>query len=189
MLTTRTVTFSGKDTGRSITLTELPALVADRYARTALERVGADATGGVVALAFKHIHEVRALGTAATPLLMPFVQATCDGAPFAAGDLRDWRNVDRLVNAALALHVDFLIGREVLDVPVALRAQMILQAAPDVRASFCSPHIAAVLQSQHATYRELETVLGTQDVFNLVELINVDAVHTWHAAQQRNNDK
>ena len=187
MLTTRSVQFGGKDAGRDIVLTELPALVADRYARAALTRVGADPVGGVVALALKHMPEVRALGADATPLLAPFVAATCEGAPFTLADLRDWRNIDRLLHAALAVHVDFLIGREMIDVPVAMRAQVIMNTAPDVRVTFCSPHIAAVLQSHHATYRELETVLGTQDVFNLVEIINVEAVQEWHAAQHRSD--
>lgn len=183
MLTTRHVQLSGKDAGSDILLTELPALVADRYARAALARVNAEATGGVVALALRHLPALRALGADATPLLAPFVVAQRDDAPFALSDLKDWRNVDRLIHAALALHVDFLIGRETLDVPVSMRADAILSGAADMRVTFCSPHIAAVLQSKHATYRELETVLGTQDVFNLVELINVEAIQEWQAAQ------
>lgn len=187
MLNQRLIQLSGKDAGVALTLTELPALVADRYARAALARVDAEQLGGIVALAMRHTADIRALGEAGQSLLLPFLRAVdADGAPFALETLKDWRNVDRLINAALALHVDFLIGREMIDVPVALQAQMILNTAPDVRVTFCSPHIAAVLQSKHATYRELETVLGTQDVFNLVELINVEAVQEWHAAQSGN---
>lgn len=184
MLKTRTIDLSGRDAGRQIVLTELPALVADRYARTALRRVDGELQGGVVALAMRNQKDVIALGEEGQKLLAPFLGATdAYGLPFDMNDLKDWRNVARLQQAALLLHVDFLFGRELLDAPVSMRAEQIMSGAADTAATFCSPFIAAVLQSGKASYVELETVLSTEDAFNLVELINVDAIREWHAAQ------
>ena len=181
MLKTREIELSGRDTGRTVTLTELPALTADRHARAALTAAGADPRGGVISLAYQHMSAVLALGEPALELLSPFV-----GEPDPRHwkiELRDWRNVARLQQAAVLLHADFLFGRELLEVPVALRSESIIQAMPDSSVNFCSPHISAVLSSRLATYHELETVLSTEDVFNLVELLNVDGIREWRARQ------
>ncbi|WWQ12951.1 hypothetical protein PQ43W_5 [Ralstonia phage PQ43W] len=186
MLKSLDVVLSGKDEGLHLRLSELPALVADRRARAALRAIGEDGTGGVITLALRHTAAALALGEPGRDLLLPFVQAEhADGRPFRlAQHLRDWRNVERLIQAALHLHVGFLFEREVLDVPVTLRAEQILAELPDVAVTFCSPHIAAVLQSHHATYVELETVLSTEDAFNLVELLNVETIREFHTHQR-----
>lgn len=177
MLKTQTLTLAGRDAGRSQTITELPALVVDRLARAALKSIDADPDGGIVALALKYLPDIRKLGPPGLEILQQFVQT--DGPP-----PRDWRNVEKLQQAALLLHVGFIVEREALQVPVAMQAENILEGLPDVRVTFCSPHIAAVLESGKATYRELETVLGTEDVFNIVEILNVRAIHDWHAHKQ-----
>ena len=174
MLKVRTISLRGRD-DCELQLTELPALVADRYARVALRAIGEEPAGGVVALAFKYLHELQQR-TDATDLLQPFVGD-------AGANLADWRNVGRLQQHALALHVDFLLDREAVEIPVAMQADRILQSLPDVNVTFCSPHIAAVLSSRLATYRELETVLSTEDVFNLLEVLSVDNIRDWHAHQ------
>lgn len=179
MLKSKLIELAGKDEGRSVLIRELPALVADGYARAALRQIGADPDGGIVALALRHLSEVRALGDEGLRLLQCFVDTGTT--PF---EPKDWRNIEKLQQTALALHVGFIVDRELIDIPVAMRAEQILDSVPDVRATFCSPHIAAVLESGKATYRELETVLSTEDVFNIVEILNVRAVHDWHAAQQ-----
>jgi hypothetical protein len=188
MLKTTRVDLAGRDKGRTIELTELPALVADRCARAALVAIDAAPEGGVVALVMKHLADVQALGERGSRLLQPFVNGTFDGAPLdIVHHLHDWRSVGRLQQAALLLHVGFLLGRETVELPVAMQIAAI-KLGSDTRTQFCSPHIAAVLHSKQATYRELETVLSTEDVFNLVELINVEAIHAWRAAQQAPKD-
>lgn len=176
MLKTTQLKLAGRDTGSTVTLTELPALVADRLARAALRAIDADLDGGVVALALKHLNDVRKLGKPGLAILQQFVQ--CEDEP-----PRDWRNVERIQQAALALHVGFIVEREALDAPVAMRAAQILGGTPDASVTFCSPHIAAVLESGMASYRDLETVLSTEDSFNMVEILNVRAIHDWHAHQ------
>lgn len=176
MLKTTTLTLPGRDYTEPLTLTELPALVADRYARTALSAIGERPDGGVVALALQHLPAVMALGEQALSLLQPFVQAS--------RPVRGWQNVLAVQQAALALHVSFLVGRPVLDLPVDFTAACIKQhGGDDLLVHFCSPHISTVLHSGRATYRELETVLSTEDTFNLVELLNVEAVRDWRAHQ------
>lgn len=186
MLKTARIELGGRDAGRMIELTELPALVADRCARAALAAIGEPLEGGVVALAMKHTAALRALGQQGSLLLLPFVDGT-----LASGErldvvhhLRDWRSIERLQQAALLLHVGFLLGRETVEIPITMQIAAIKAGSGDVRAAFCAPHIAAVLHSKQATYRELETVLSTEDVFNLVELVNVEAIHAWRASQQ-----
>jgi hypothetical protein len=192
MLKSRLVTLDGRDAGASLRLIELPALLADRAARAALRAVDADPDGGVVALALQHTKTVRSLGPAGNDLLMPFVDGqvidTSNGAPRAfnvAKDIRDWRNIERLQQAALLLHVGFLIGRQGLDVPVNFQAAQIMHGAPDISVTFCGKHIAAALESQLATYRECETVLSTEDIYNIVEILNVSALKEYHATQDR----
>lgn len=182
MLKSRTIVLAGRDEGLKVRLTELPAMLADGHARAILRQLGEEQDGGISALAFKHSKDALKLGA---DTLLPFVQGIVGGVRelSIATDIRDWRNVERLQNAALLLHVDFLIGREPLDVPVNFQAQQIMSGSSTVRATFCSPQIAAVLDSQHATYRELETVLSTEDVFNLTEIINIAALREWHAYQ------
>lgn len=185
MLNSRRLRLVGKDEGRALAITERPALVADRCARDVLHRLGEDRSGGIVGLVLKHMPRLRALGPEAHDMLAPLVDLREAGEPRSLEDLRDWRNVDRVMQAALALHVDFLVGRDMLEVPVALQAEAIAAGAADAMPCFCAPHIAAVLQSHQATYHELETVLGTQDVFNLVELINAQTVREWRAQQNQ----
>lgn len=190
MLKSHVVTLEGKDSGLRLRLHELPALVADRHARAALARLDVDAAGGVVALAFEHQAALRKLGTEAHDLLLPFVEGhvivggdtprTLD----VARDLRDWRNVDRLIQAALHLHVGFLIDRKALEVPVAFKAGQILADVSELAVTWCSPFIAGIVQSRLATYRELETVLSTEDAYNLTELLNVEALRSWQDAQR-----
>lgn len=186
MLKTTRVDLAGKDAGRTVELTELPALVVDRCARAALAAIGEPLEGGVVALTLKHLDAIRELGERGSLLLQPFVDGTtATGAPLdMTRHLRDWRNVSRLQQAALLLHVGFLLGRETVEIPIALQIAAIKSGAGEDRVAFCAPHIAAVLHSKQATYRELETVLSTEDVFNLVELVNVEAIHAWRASQQ-----
>lgn len=187
MLKHRLITLAGRDEGLKIRLTELPAMLADAHARAILRQLGEESDGGISALAFKHVRDAMKLGA---DTLMPFVEgAVVDDAHRSHSldirrDVKDWRNVERLQNAALLLHVDFMIGREPLEVPVTFQAQQIMSGSGTLRATFCSPQIAAVLESQHATYRELETVLSTEDVFNLVEIINIGALREWQAHQQ-----
>lgn len=189
MLKHRDIELSGKDAGLRVRLHELPALTADRHARAILAQLGEDLDGGVAALAFKHVKRAAALD----PLtLMPFVEgAVRDDAHRSHSldvtrDIRDWRNIERLQNAALLLHVDFLVGRETFEVPVRMQAEGILSGISEYRVSFCSPQIAAVIDSGKASYRELETVLSSEDVFNLCEILNVSAVRDWHATRNEN---
>lgn len=175
MLKQLTLSLDGADKGKPITITERPALVADRLARTALAEVGAPLTAGVIGLVFEHMGAVRKLGERSNALLQPFVDS--DRAPLS------WNNVFVLQQAALLLHAGFVINRPRLDAPVAMHVAGLQRGDSDVAVHFCSSQIATVLHSGHATYRELETVLSTEDVFNLVELVNVAAIRDWHALQ------
>ncbi len=159
-----------------ITLTELPALVADRAARAALAAVGAPLDGGVVSLALQHMPAVLKLAGPGLDLIAPFVQAS--------RPVRHWSNLLTVQQAAMALHVGFLVGRPSVDIPVTMQAESIKRGTADIAVNFCSPPLAAVLHSGRASYRELETVLSTEDVYNLVELLNVEAVRDWRALQQ-----
>ena len=184
MLKTTTIALAGRDAGRTVTLIEHPALVADRLARDVMKRAGIDdLEGGVVALALKHLPTIRALGQAGLEMLECFVNVQDAGTAGSRTIVRDWHNVERLQQAALALHVGFMVDREPLEIPVTMRAEQIMDCGAEIYATFCSPHIAAVLDSGKATYRELETVLSTEDSFNIVEILNVRAVRDWHAAQ------
>lgn len=176
MLKTLTVALPGSP-GELIRITELPALVADRYARTALAAADLPTDGGVVSLALTHMPAILALGESAIPLLEPFVQAD--------RSVRGWRDVLALQQAALMLHVGFLINRPRVDIPVTMLAEAALRGPSDVAVHFCSPAIATVLHSGRATYRELETVLSTEDAYNLAELVNVEAIREWHAHQSK----
>lgn len=182
MLKSQHLQLSGRDAPGPLTdplvITELPALVADRYARAALNAIGAPLDGGVVSLAMRYLPELLRDADRAMALLEPFVQAS--------RPVKDWRNVLALQQTALALHVSFLLGRPQLEIPVRLQAASITHPGGDVRVHFCSSHIATVLHSGRATYRELETVLSTEDVFNLVELANVESIRDWHAHQSTN---
>lgn len=178
MLKTQLITLGGKDDGRSVLLIERPALVADRIAREILRSIDADPDGGIVALALQHLPAVRALGDTGLKQLQRFVHLESPYAP------KDWRNVEKLQQAALALHVGFIVGRPQVDIPVTMRAESILDGGPDVSVTFCSPLLASVLDSDKATYVELETVLSTEDAYNIAEILNVRAVRDWHASQQ-----
>lgn len=175
MLKTLTVVLPGRDKDNPITITELPALVADRHARAALAAADLPTDGGVVSLAFTHMPAILALGEVAADLLQPFVQA--DRA------VRDWRNVLGLQQAALMLHAGFLVGRPRIEIPVNMQVDSVLRGSSELAVHFCSPAIATVLHSGRATYRELETVLSTEDAFNLAELVNVEAIREWLAHQ------
>lgn len=178
MLKSIPITLPGRDAETPLTLTELPALVADRHARTALAAIDAPQDGGIVALAFTHVKDVLALGDRGQALLEPFVQAS--------RPVRSWRNVLALQQAALALHVGFLVNRPRIELPVLMQAEAIGRGAGELAVHFCSPALATVLHSGRATYRELETVLSTEDAYNLAELVNVEAIREWRAYQSRN---
>lgn len=184
MLKSRFIELGGKDEGVMIYLVELPALVADRAARALLLQLSEDPDGGIAALAFRHSKRATAQGPEA---LLPFVKArSADDRPLdVRRDIRDWRNIERLQQSALLLHVDFLLSRESIEVPVRLQGEQLLAGTADTRVTFCSPQIAAVLDSKMATYHELETVLSTEDVFNLAEIISVSAIRDWHASQRQ----
>lgn len=189
MLKTHTLNLTGGDDGTALLLTELPALVADRVARTVLRLIGEPEDGGIITLAFKHLPQVRALGERGLQMLNGFVDARLpDGTALdlahAEGVIKDWRNIEKIQQQALYLHAGFILSRESVDAPVAMRGEQILHGAPEVRVTFCSPLLAAVLESKLATYRELETVLGTEDVFNLQEINNVRAIRNWHESQK-----
>lgn len=188
MLKTYTLNLTGRDTGKALWLAERPALVADRAARAALRAIGEPEDGGVIALAFKHMQQVRALGESGLQLLNAFVEAY-EGVEEidlndARGVIKDWRNIEKIQQQALYLHAGFILEREAVDIPVAMVGDQILHGAPGARVTFCSPLLAAVLESKLATYHELETVLGTEDVFNLQELNNVRAIRSWHESQK-----
>lgn len=193
MLKTYTLNLTGRDKDLALLLTELPALIADRRARQALRAIGEPEDGGVIALAFKHLAQVRARGEAGLRLLNAFVDArhATTGAPIdltaaggAAGTVRDWRNIEKIQQQALYLHTGFILERESVEAPVAMMGEQILHGAPEVRVTFCSPLLAAVLESKLATYRELESVLSTEDAFNLQEINNVRAIRNWHESQK-----
>lgn len=192
MIKTRDFALNGKDDGLPIRLRELPALLADRAARRLLVDIDEDEDGGVVALAYKHLRAVRDLGENGSVGLMPFVCGdvldVVGGEPIhpliVRKHVRDWRNIERLQNMALLLHVDFMVGRKAMDVPVRMQAASLL-ADSGARVTYCSPALSAVINSKYATYVELETVLGTEDVFNLAESINADSLREWMQAQTR----
>lgn len=189
MLKTYTLNLTGRDKGTALRLTELPALVADRHARAALRAIGEPEDGGIITLAFKHLAALRALGEAGLKLLNAFVDARRPdtGGPVdlgAAHSVRDWRNIEKIQQQALYLHTGFILERETVEVPVAMVGDQILHGGPEARVTFCSPLLAAVLESNRATYRELETVLSTEDAFNLQELNNVRAIRSWHESQK-----
>ena len=187
MLKHRTITLSGRDEGLTIRLTELPAMLADAHARMILKQLNEEQDGGIAALAFKFSRKALLLGA---DTLMPFVEGSViddvhrSHSLDVRRDIKDWRNVERVQNAALLLHVDFMLGREALEIPVTFQAQHIMAGSGELRATFCSPQIAAVLDARMATYRELETVLSSEDVFNLVEIINISALREWRAHQE-----
>lgn len=187
MLKHRSYTLAGRDEGLRVRLTELPAMLADGHARQILKLLDEEPDEGIAGLAFRHVKAAQALGA---DTLMPFVEGSVvDDAHRSHSldvkrDIKDWRNIERLQNMALLLHVDFMIGREVIEIPVTLRAQQIMQSAGDFRATFCSAQIAAVLDAGKASYRELETVLSTEDVYNLCEIINISALREWSASQK-----
>jgi hypothetical protein len=183
VLKTLALTLPGRDSAYTPVLTELPALIADRHARTALKIVGADPTEGVVGLALKHLSAIRALGHDGVALLNPFVS----GVDWER--LRDWRSVQLIHNAALGLHVAFLADRQPIEIPVRMQAQAIQRGSLDLAVSFCTPVIAHVLSSRYASYRELETMLSTEDAYNIVEMLNVDALHQFHNTSIRNPAK
>lgn len=190
MLKRRNIQLHGRDGGLTICLTERPALVADRAARTLIASWGAEPSGGVVALTLRHQPELARLGEAAISALAPFVDAYhLDGRPFEWNDLQDWRNIARIQQAALLLHVDFLIGREMPDMPVEMRAEAILKGGTSDGVTFCSPFIAGVLQSDLRLYVELETTLSTEDAFNMAELLNLDAIREWRASRSSKGPK
>lgn len=192
MRKTRTIPLGGADTGRAVTLRELAALPADRLARAALVRVDADPAGGVVALALRHLSDVLALGAEGADLLLPFVDILPPAQPGdvrSLDDLQGWRNVQVVQQHALLLHVDFMLGRQMLDIPVGLRGKALEDADPDVAAKFCSPFIAGVLQSDLKLYRDMETFLSTEDVFNMAELLNIEAIRDWQQFQREQRTK
>lgn len=180
MLKTQTLTLTGRDEGLLVTLREKPALIADRYARDILNACDLPDDGGVVALAFKYLTDVRkALGEDALHVLDVFVDATyADNAR-----PRDYRTPRRLQDASLMLCAGFIATREAVTMPITMQAETI-KAGTDARVTFCSPFIAAVLDSGKASYVELETVLGTEDAYNLAEILNVGAIRDWRAAQR-----
>lgn len=185
MLKTYTLQLTGRDAHAALMLTELPAMVADRRARAALRAVSEAEDGGIITLAYKHQAKVRALGEAGLLLLNAFVDARLpDGAALdladARGVIKDWRNIEKIQQQALYLHTGFILERESVDIPVAMVGDQILHGSSDARVTFCSPLLAAVLESRLATYRELETVYSTEDVFNLQEINNVRAIRNWH---------
>lgn len=184
MLKSRIFELAGRDAGRLIRLTERPALVADQAARAAIARWGGEQAGGVVSLALRYQKELQALGADVLTVLAPFVDAEdAGGAPLDMDTIGDWKNISRIQQAALLLHVDFLIGRALPDMPVAMRAEAILAGEHENGVTFCSPFIAGVLQSGKASYVELETILSTEDAFNLAEILNVDAIRQWRHSQ------
>jgi len=140
-------------------------------------------------LAFKHLGAVRALGEPGLRLLSAFVDARLPGGAAldladARGVIKDWRNIEKIQQQALYLHTGFILERESVDIPVAMVGDQILHSGAEARVTFCSPLLAAVLESDRATYRELETVLSTEDVYNLQEINNVRAIRRWHESQK-----
>lgn len=190
MLKSRLVTLSGRDEGLTVRLTELPALLADRYARAVLAQIGEEPDGGIAALAFKHSkdatkHGIETLLPFIDGAIIPKTEVATGRALNIARDIKDWRNVERLQQMALLLHVEFLLKREALEIPVKFQADQILSGGGlELRATFCSPQISTVLNAGKATYRELETVLSTEDVYNLCEIVNIAAIREWQAYQE-----
>lgn len=181
MLKTQTLELTGRDTGQSLIIEELPALVADRLARRLLERADCDPDGGIVALAFRDLATVRkSLGDRAPQAFEPFIRIR----EKSYHRLTDWHNVQRIQNAALALHAGFAVDRTTVEIPVRMQAAMITHGAASARVQFCSPFIAAVINSQLASYVELETVLSTEDAFNLSEIVTINALRDFTQAER-----
>ncbi len=179
MLKTQTLVLTGRDEGASLVIQERPALVADRLARALLEAADCDPDGGIVALAFRDLEAVRkSLGENAPRAFQYFVNRT------SGTDPTDWRNVERVQNAALVLHAGFAVERKTIEVPVKMQAAMIMHGGADARVTFCSPFIAAVLNSKYASYVELETVLSTEDAFNLSEIVTINALRDFTQAER-----
>lgn len=162
---------------------ERPALIADRHARHALRVLGKNPDEGVIGLAFRHCEALMLLGDAANALLMPFLDL--DDGTFKELDLdeciKDWRNVAVLQQQALHLHAGFMLDREPLELPVTFQAQQIQHADESLTVGWCSPFIASVIRSRHASYNDMETTYGTEDAFNLYEMINIDLLADWKA--------
>ena len=179
MLKTQTLELTGRDEGVLLTIQELPALAADRRARALLAAADCDPDGGIVALAFRDLATVRkSLGEHAPHMLQHFVDK------LSGPDPHDWRNIERVQNAALALHAGFAVDRKTIEVPVKMQAAMIMHGGADARVTFCSPFIAAVINSKYASYVELETVLSTEDAFNLSEIVTINALRDFTLAER-----
>jgi hypothetical protein len=187
MLKTHTLQLTGRDVGTVLQLTELPALVADRRARTILQALGEPPDGGIVTLAYRHLPQVRKLGDAGLRMLNGFVDGRIGGESVVldqGSPVKDWRNIEKIQQQALYLHTGFILDRDHVEVPVSMIGDQILHGGPETRVTFCSPLLAAVLESKLATYHELETVYSTEDVYNLQEISNVRAIRNWHDSQR-----
>jgi hypothetical protein len=149
-------------------LTELPALQADTLARRILARHGLDPDGGVVELVLAHVGHVPDLRS--DPELCAFAPG------FDWDSLPGFVDVWRVQDAALLLHAGFAAFRTPLQVPVALQARSIM-AGDRVAPSFCSPTIAAIMSRGLASYADLDSVLSTEDVYNLAELLTAEAIN------------
>lgn len=187
MLKETTITLTGKDTNKLIRLREGAALVTDRLARQVLTRLGEPLTGGIFAVALQHIEKIKALGAECNDLLNAFVQAELmlDSGPRRLDmqrDLNDWRSVSTLQQTALYLHVGFLLTRQSVDLPVAFRAASADKSENHIK--WCSPFISSVLDANLATYHEMETSLSTEDVINLLDIVNIRALRDWSAHNQ-----
>ncbi|QMV32353.1 hypothetical protein T2_00036 [Ralstonia phage Elie] len=181
MLKTIDIALAGRDADRIVTLTELPALRADTWARAALRALDQDPDDGVVGLALEHSNKAQNNEQARTAA-RALIRARIGTRPLDLNTLRDWRSIFALQDAAFVLHAGFVVGRKPTELPITFQALM-MGESDDLRPSFCSPLVATVLQSGRASYHELDTVLSTEDAFNIVELINLDAYHRWRAAQ------
>lgn len=151
------------------TVCELPALQADTLARRVLKRHGFDPDGGVLSLTFDalDVPEVRA-----DPDLLHFMPAF----DFAA--LPSFQAVWELQTSVLLMYSAFILERPPLEWPVRMQADAILR--PDaLRVSFCSPPLALVLSRRLATYAELSRDLSTEAVYNLAELLSVEAINDY----------
>ncbi|GJH28162.1 hypothetical protein [Caballeronia novacaledonica] len=185
------VELHGRDAGSVVRLRELPAMVADRHARTALAAIDEDVSGGVIDLAMRCVQTVRKLGPRGLDLLMPFVKGDLLGAdaePIAPLNvrkhIRDWRNVQVLQDAALLLHAGFVVGRAGLDVPIKLQAQIALAGGSDIEIKFCAPTIAAAIDAGMCSYVEANTIVGTEAIYDMLEILNVRALREFADAQR-----
>lgn len=183
MLKTIDIVLTGRDSGRVVTLTELPALRADAWARAALRALDEDPDDGIIGLALEHSDRAQkdeAARTAARAL----IRARIGTRPLDLATLQDWRSIFTLQDAVMLLHAGFVVSRKPTELPITFQA-IAMGDPDDLRPSFCSPLLATVLQSGRASYHELDTALSTEDAFNLVELINLDAYYRWRAAQDQ----